>query len=984
MRRGAFLPAAHTTVQYGPGVRALGVALTAQHLLPVQRSADVVSALIGHASSPTTLFAAERRVAAAVAPALTPFLPQRLQRADWAQYWICEERKVAAVRERAFPCAGPPPSTANPGGAVVYCAVVSCFPRSSRRAAIVALALGVLAAACGPSAPVAPDDQTQLADGARFADSLAAAAAWDDAGVVALGYFERLRLGLGSPFRLAEHAAGDARLGAPLGRRVAWGVLAGTLRGQAFAIDSAALGDAADALAPGGNPDGGWHRALIDSAVRVAPTARTGEEAVRVTYALARAEGLVTARVAQAAVHAAALARDRYLAADDVRALLAASRTSPGRDALSLLRDWRLERRFLSEAALLSDALTPDAPGAVREAEQLLVRMRGAGVVARVARGNSLLATAPSDSVGQLVGAGQSAGSAGAPGSLAGAAPVPRGSVGPLSTRPLPGGAGVLIASPPVVAGHEGARIGSTPAARRDDGALGAMPLAAARRLAELPSARAAYPTAPVMVTLGGFHHALAVDTLAAGTAVPGLFGRSEPGVAAGQRVRARLITRARTEELLAAEWVIARATAAPGSTARRELAGLVQATAVALRPWAQAPGVGVAVGAATGAGSTAVGGASAEVDALRLRDGYRALAFDPGTPPLWRAAAARQLGDAVADLRGAFPDLALDGLAVRVGESPRRDLALALHEPGSRTVYLPPSTGAGTVAHELVHDLDWQAARARLAVTGGYGTDRLARSGNGELAQAVRGLAGARPGGRSAIALGATAPGTLAIDADRPAERLARGADFYVAAALARDGRANGVLSTVQDPVLTGYAGVVAPEPGDGSAEALVQVLGAVTRLSPATRAWYLARFGSAGVRSPLGVAQFALGALPGWEAERTLRGLGVPGGMAVATDAGASSCAGVGGGRGAAWQPRLIWLAADARARGVVRQRASHAAVGGAWWGWSTRGLLGGPWSRASAEASVARVRDAILRVAMAEARRASGSCGVLSTLK
>ena len=66
--RGAYPPEARTTVQYGPGVLALAVSLTAQHLLPVQRAADVVSALIGHALSPATLLAAEGRVAAAVAP----------------------------------------------------------------------------------------------------------------------------------------------------------------------------------------------------------------------------------------------------------------------------------------------------------------------------------------------------------------------------------------------------------------------------------------------------------------------------------------------------------------------------------------------------------------------------------------------------------------------------------------------------------------------------------------------------------------------------------------------------------------------------------------------------------------------------------------------------------------------------------------------------------------------------------------------------
>jgi transposase len=66
--RGAFPPAVRTTVQYGPHVLALGVGLTAQHLLPVQRAADVVSALVGQRVSPATLLTAERRVETAVAP----------------------------------------------------------------------------------------------------------------------------------------------------------------------------------------------------------------------------------------------------------------------------------------------------------------------------------------------------------------------------------------------------------------------------------------------------------------------------------------------------------------------------------------------------------------------------------------------------------------------------------------------------------------------------------------------------------------------------------------------------------------------------------------------------------------------------------------------------------------------------------------------------------------------------------------------------
>jgi transposase len=66
--RGAFPPEARATVQYGPGVLALGVALTAQHLIPVARAAEILSTVAGQRISPATLLTAEARTAAAVAP----------------------------------------------------------------------------------------------------------------------------------------------------------------------------------------------------------------------------------------------------------------------------------------------------------------------------------------------------------------------------------------------------------------------------------------------------------------------------------------------------------------------------------------------------------------------------------------------------------------------------------------------------------------------------------------------------------------------------------------------------------------------------------------------------------------------------------------------------------------------------------------------------------------------------------------------------
>jgi len=60
---------------------------------------------------------------------------------------------------------------------------------------------------------------------------------------IALGYLERLRLGLGSPFRLADEALVDPRLSATMGTSVAWAVLGRLRRGDAYVVDKSVLDD---------------------------------------------------------------------------------------------------------------------------------------------------------------------------------------------------------------------------------------------------------------------------------------------------------------------------------------------------------------------------------------------------------------------------------------------------------------------------------------------------------------------------------------------------------------------------------------------------------------------------------------------------------------------------------------------------------------------------------------------------------------------
>jgi transposase len=98
--RGAFPPAARATVQYGPGLLALGLYLTTQHLLPGARAAEVLTTLTGQRVSPATVQAAERRCAAALAPVtariLTGLARSAVLQLDETAFYVVETRGPAA------------------------------------------------------------------------------------------------------------------------------------------------------------------------------------------------------------------------------------------------------------------------------------------------------------------------------------------------------------------------------------------------------------------------------------------------------------------------------------------------------------------------------------------------------------------------------------------------------------------------------------------------------------------------------------------------------------------------------------------------------------------------------------------------------------------------------------------------------------------------------------------------------------------------
>lgn len=327
----------------------------------------------------------------------------------------------------------------------------------------------------------------------------------------------------------------------------------------------------------------------------------------------------------------------------------------------------------------------------------------------------------------------------------------------------------------------------------------------AAAHFVALPQSRALPPDVPVIVTLTASRDRV-VDA---------------PGLSAADReARVRFAAGARTEETLVAH------AAQLGDGGRdRRVAQAVLWAATSVRPYAQEepwfPGSG--------------GPTPAE---LRARFGVAAVSFDRDVPVEWRPYYRRLLASAMTDLRRVLPDFSIAGMGVHFGQQPLAG-ALAVHDPRTRTVFVPLGTGAGALAHELAHDLDYQVAVRTLGRRGEYSTDQAVREQRGTLAASLRGLTSAR----------LVAPGPenqfRPSHAQRPTEVFAASVDWFVAAGLARQGRLNGYLSSVQDELFTGFAEVRPPDANGDAGEATVAVLAEMTTLPAELEAWFRASYG-------------------------------------------------------------------------------------------------------------------------------------------
>jgi hypothetical protein len=607
-----------------------------------------------------------------------------------------------------------------------------------RRTRTIAFALAALSAlaACEPvgQAGIGPDVRRELDQGREAAATWIArgrsATALDAPTVISLGYVERLRLGLGSPFRLIDYALADPRLDLGTRRTLGWALLARTLDRAAYQIDETALDRAGLGDVETMPSVGHHHLELIENAVRESSDPRSGELAVRLAYALAAAEGTLPARAPELATRAAALLRDRELARADVLRLLRAADAS-GQDPLAMVPAWRSQRLFHVEQPAMTVLAQQSELSAMDLAPRLARALRDL-----LLRADEIQAT---------------------------------------RQHPAAGSAGVLS--------H-----------------------AAARQLGAIADTFNAPPQAPITIAARLYRREMIEHTRLSD---------------AQREQRTRFVEQATSEERFVAEYALL------GRRATYDVAPALAALAAAtsMRAYAQEP-----------VWFPGFGGPSARE--LEERFGIT-MRFGEEVPADWRPYYRRMLDLAFTDLHRVLPALDLRGLTVVVSEEAERQAAtLAMHDPRKRRLLLPPTTTAGTIAHEVAHDLDWQVALRRYHVRGDYATDRATRTRSDRLAMRVHDLANgslepAQPGAR------------LAAHARRPAEVFARNIDWFVAVTLAAEGRVNGYLSSVQDDILTGYGTVRPPDVTGAAGQALVKILDEVAPIYPATREWFLKSYG-------------------------------------------------------------------------------------------------------------------------------------------
>jgi hypothetical protein len=342
-------------------------------------------------------------------------------------------------------------------------------------------------------------------------------------------------------------------------------------------------------------------------------------------------------------------------------------------------------------------------------------------------------------------------------------------------------------------------------------------------------------------------------------------------------------------------------------------------------------------------------GDASPTASEIAGRYGLRRIDFDRDVPSAWRPYYVRMIASALDDLRRVMPSYDPNGLTIRFVMSALPDSALAMHDPRGHTLLLPVMTGAGTIGHELAHDLDWQSARRLFPRGGGYATDRSMREDSRTLGASIRGLAAAHAvnGARG-----------MTHSSDRPAEVFARGADWFISDALAQIGRSNGYLSVVEDQVLPGYASSTTDAPSLSAAASLMNGMAEMTAIPDSIDAGYLQRWQTVDRLDPAAL-QLRLRDAP-VVSRRLPRTLGLS--REMTTELTTASMCLLDRMRAGAPLDRLMAWTIDAKASGLLvrRARALPAADRPAW----AHAMIGDPtWDPRAADEMTRRMTAAVL---------------------
>jgi hypothetical protein len=583
------------------------------------------------------------------------------------------------------------------------------LPRFARLALVV-VGLGSLLA-CGEGVPHPI---------ARGPEASASAPSGTDASAIAAGYAERLRLGLGSPFRLIDFALADPRLEPEQRRAVALDLLSRTYRGDSYEVDPAALLPTLEAPRPEELAWARGHLLVIDGTIADASDPRVGELAVRLAYQLSRLESTVDPRTLSAAVGIAGLRRDRELAMQDARRLVAAARVA-GVDPIDLVAQWRREQRFGVEQPVLQVTAPRLEQQAIARAPYLLRAIRHAWLA-----------------------------------------------------RPQPAG---------------------TPA-------HGALP--ELQRLQAIADSMDMPPRAAVVVAL---------------RRTTGLLPASLSD--AQRSAWERFAEIATDEEKLAAH-----------------AAALVESEP-ALRTALARAQVRAAVGTRTFAQERVWYPDMEAPTAAHLRASYGVhIRVGKDVPERWVPFVLSGLEESLVDLRSVVPDLSVRGLEVEISREPRISTSLASHSPQTRVLQWPVMTGPGTLAHEIAHDLDWQAGRRLSWIGRQYASEQaLLRSPNAFGAA----LATLTPD----VSPSPNAPRDNIDHATRPAEVIARTFDWFVVTRLAARGRWNGTLSSAQDDLITGHGSLGPPGTSDAYGAAVIEALRPLVTIPLEERRAFLSEYG-------------------------------------------------------------------------------------------------------------------------------------------